>query len=309
MKSPRKHAGMALVIILWFIALLSLLALGFSKAVRTDTMVARNLVDSMQAKHLAAAAVEKGVYGLLNPDQAVINALISSAPVELKLGDAQLSFTLQDENGKLDINHAPLELVENLLVTQGVAEDTALAISHALGDWRDENDLKQLYGAERREYIEAGMAWTPSNAPFRSIREIRHLLGMTSRIYNMIAPLITVYGSSEKINPQFAPRALLAAIPGIDAVELENYIDARESLSAEQVPAPAALPLLTSVESSLSGKAGPVYTVFGRARLPSGSRATRRLVIWIPEQNQDRPYFVLDAGQDPPPEKIGEDEQ
>ena len=305
MNPLRKRAGMALVMILWFIALLSLLALGFSKAIRTDTLVARNLVDSIRAKHLAAAAVEKGIHGLINLDKAVFNTLISGDSIEFSIADAKLFFTLQDENGKLDINHSPIELIENLLLTQGVVEDTALAISHAVGDWRDENDLKRLYGAEEREYSDADMGWMPPNAPFQSIREIRHVMGMNADIYKMIAPLITVYGSSEKINPQFTPRALLEAIPGIDTVELENYVEARESLSEEDDP--TALPLLTSVESSLSRQAGPIYSVFGRAQLPSGTTATRRLVVWIPEENLDRPYFVLDSGQDYPPPKTGED--
>jgi len=307
MKLHWKQTGIALVMILWFIALLSLLALGFSKATRTNTLVTRNLVDSIQAKHLAAAAVEKGIHGLVSPDPAVFNRLITGVPYEFSIGDAKLSYLLQDENGKLDINHAPVELIEHLLVSRGVTENEALSISHAVGDWRDENDLKQLHGAEQHEYSDKGMVWMPANAPFRSILEVRHVMGMSSDIYTLIAPLITVYGNSEKINPEFAPRALLEAIPGIDTVELENYLNVRESVVAEEDP--AALPLLTSVESALSGQTGPIYSVFGRVQLPSGSLATRRLVVWIPENSLGSPYFVLDSGQDYPPPVAGEDEK
>ena len=301
-----KPAGMALVMVLWFIVLLSLLAFGFSRAMRTDTLVTRNLLDNIQAKHFAAAAVEKGIHGLINLEPAVFAALTKGASIELSMGDAKLSFMLQDENGKLDINHASHEQIEQLLLSQGVADDTALALTDAIDDWRDENDLKQLHGAEQQDYAAAGMLWMPSNAPFRSIREVRHVMGMNTEIYAAIAPLITVYGNSEKINPQFAPRPVLQAIPGIDAVELENYVSARESLAEDEDP--AALPLLTSVESLVSGQVGPVFSVFGRAQLPSGTLATRRLVVWIPEENLGRPYFVLDAGQEYPPQKSGEEE-
>ena len=307
MNPTRQHAGMALVITLWFIALLALLALGFSNAMRTDILVSRNLVDHIKARHLAAAAVEKGIHSLLNPDQAVLNVLISGASTEFTLGDAELSIRLQDENGKLNINYAPVELIENLLVTLGVEEEAALAISHAVGDWRDEDDLKQLYGAEQREYIDAGMHWMPSNAPFRSIGELRHVMGINPSVYKSIAPLITVYGNSENINPLFASRTLLEAMPDIDTAELQNYIEARQSLSEEQDP--TALPPLTSVESLVSEQVGPVYSVFGRAQLRSGTIATRRLVVWIPEENLGRPYFVLDSGLDQPPAKSGEDEK
>jgi len=304
MNQLSKQSGIALVMVLWFIALLSLLALGFSKTIRTDTMVARNLVGSTQAKHLAAAAVEKGIEGLLNLEPAVLSALISGAPIESSIGDARVGYILQDENGKLDINNAPVELIESLLLGLGHTQETARSLAHAIDDWRDEDDARHQHGAEQREYSAAEMSWMPSNAPFRSIQELRHVMGISADIYRNLAPLITVYGSSDKINPLYSAPALLKTIPDIDTAELENYIDARESLLAEEDP--AALPLLTSVESFVSGQAGPVYTVFGRAELPSGMVATRRLVVWIPEQDLGRPYFVLDSGQEYP-RPTGED--
>ena len=303
----KAQAGIALVMVLWFIVLLSLLALSFSRTTRTDALLTRNLVDTVRAKYLAAGAIEKGIQGLLNQNPTVLDALISGAWLELDMDGTRTRYMLQDENGKLDINHAPVELIEHLLRTLGVEEALALSISHAVADWRDENDLSQLYGAEQRDYSAAGMQWMPANAPFRNVREMQQVMGVTPEIYAMIAPLITVYGTSEKINPQFASRALLEAIPGIDTVELENYIAARESLLESD--GPVSLPLLTSAAHLTSGQAGPVYSVFGVAELASGTLATRRLIVWIPEDDQGQPYFVLDVGEGFPQPPGGKEEE
>ena len=307
MKGHCRQAGIALVMVIWFIALLSLLALGFSKVMRSEALVARNLVESTRATHLAKAAIEQGIYGLLKQDPVAVRAMISGVPIDSDIGDAKLSYKLQDENGKLDINHAPVELIENLLLSLGLSETTALSISHAVEDWRDEDALKLPFGAETRDYTELNMLWKPSNAPFRNIHEIRHVMGITADIYKMIAPLITVYSASDRINPKFASPVLLGAIPGIDIPELENYIDARASLMDDDNP--DVLPMLTSVESSLSEQTGPVYSIFGRAELPSGTVATRSLVVWLSNETLEHPYFILDSGDDDPSPNSGKDAQ
>lgn len=307
MKQKGKQAGIALVVIIWFIALLSLLSLGFSKVMRSEALIARNLVESIQAKHLAAAAIEQGIFKLLLQDPAAQMATIKALPVDFSFGDAKLSYRLQDENGKLDINLAAVELIENLLIAVGATKESALSISHAIEDWRDADDFRQLFGAERHDYSDVNMAWVPSNAPFRSIHEVRHVMGVTADIFKMIAPLITVYNASDKINPKFASRALLQAIPGIDAVQLENYILARESFTPEDNP--DMLPLLTSIDAALSAETGPIYTIIGQVELASGMTTTRRLVVWLTGETGDSPYFVMDSGQDYPPAAVGRDQK
>lgn len=301
------QAGIALVIVIWFVALLSLLALGFSKIMRSEALISRNLVESIQAKHLAAAAIEQAIFKLLEEDPAARLTLTNGQSVNFSFGDAKLSYRMQNENGKLNINLVPLELIENLLISLGVEKESAISISHAVEDWRDADDLKQLYGAERADYSDVNILGRPSNAPFRYIYELRHVMGVSADIYDVIAPLLTVYSASDKINPKFASREALQAMPGIDAVQLEDYINARESLTPDDNP--DMLPLLTDKDSSLSEEDGPIYTVFGQATLPSGVTATRRLVVWLSDENSGRPYFVLDSGQDYLKTPLGKDLQ
>jgi len=57
---------------------------------------------------------------------------------------------------------------------------------NAIIDWRDEDDLVGLEGAEKEEYKEAGLSYQPPNKPFKSIEELQMVLGMNEQIFKWI---------------------------------------------------------------------------------------------------------------------------
>jgi len=286
--------GLALVMVLWFIALLSILALGFSKSTRSDINITRNLLDAARAGHLAEAAIEKGIHLLLSPDQGALESLFLGNPASFRLEGVTLTYWIQDENGKVDINQAPAELIEGLLRSIEVTETDA--IRDALLDWRDADDLQLLKGAESREYREAGREMMPTNVPFRDIAELQHVLGITPGLYQKLAPHITVHSSSNGINPDVASREVLMALPGVNRSEVDDMILARKEVPEDQ-PQPV-IPSLSGVSNWVSETIGPVYTLRGLAALPSGALAARKRIIWIPDEQGDTPYYVLNSGPD-----------
>jgi general secretion pathway protein K len=305
--APGQSSGLALVIVLWFIAILSLLALGFSQATRTDALVTRNLIDRITAKHLAEAAALRGIYGLLTVEMRFFDAMINGQTIEVPWEGAKLSVRLQDENGKLNINKADESMLEALLTSVEVEPGEALRLAHAIADWRDENDLRRPQGAERPEYLSVDWPWLPADRPFLSVEELRQVLDMKPEIFARVAPLVTVYSGSAEINPNFAPLEVLDSLQGTDAGELERFIENRKNVGNEENSAP--ILALINVESLVSGQVGPVYTVIGKAELPSKTSVTRRLVVWIPEERLDRPYYLLESGTAYPEVESGSAEQ
>ena len=295
-KSPlrQKQRGLALVMVLWFIALLSILALGFSKSTRSDINITRNLLDAARAGHLAEAAIEKGIHLLLSSDQEALEPLILGNPASFSLDGATLTYWIQDENGKVDINQAPTELIDGLLHSIEVTETDATR--DAILDWRDADDLRLLNGAESREYREAGREMMPANAPFRDIAELQHVLGITPELYTKLSPHITVHSFSSEINPDVASREVLMALPDVSRNEVDDMILARKEVSEDQPL--SAIPGLSGVSNWVSETIGPVYTLRGLAALPSGALAARKRTIWIPDEQGDTPYYVLNAGPD-----------
>lgn len=296
MRYGKKQRGMALVMVLWFIALLSILALGFSKSTRSDINITRNLLDAARAGHLAEAAIEKGIHLLLSAEQEALEPLILGNPASFSLDGVTLTYWIQDENGKVDINQAPAELIEGLLRSIEVTETDMEAVRDAILDWRDADDLRLLKGAESREYREAGREMMPANAPFRDIAELQHVLGITPELYKKLVPHITVHSFSNEINPDVASREVLMALPDVSRSEVDDMILARKEVSDDQPL--AVIPGLSGVSNWVSETTGPVYTLRGQAVLPSGALAARKRTIWIPDEQGDTPYYVLNAGPD-----------
>ena len=102
--------GIALITVLWVLALLSVIALGLTVQTRSELQLARNLVDGARARALAEAGVFLAVPRLL--DQNPATQWHADGEVhEFAYGGGRIRVTLQDEGGKIDINAAPDELL------------------------------------------------------------------------------------------------------------------------------------------------------------------------------------------------------
>ena len=281
------------MIVLWFVALLSILAIGFSRSVRTEIQIAYNLVEDTRDRHLADAAVQMGIHQLLKSTRDELSALVSGVPRDFLYDGRRLSYSIRDERGKLDINQAPDELLLNLLQGSGMDPVSASGVLDAIADWRDENDLKRLNGAERPEYEQAGLNAVPTNMPFVSVAELQQVIGIDTELYKKLEPYTTVHGFNDQINPRSASDQVLQALPEAKPEEVENIIAERNRASEDGTDVPT--PVLTGVDGWISNETGPTFSIRGLAKAPSRSAFARELVIWIADGEIDNPYLVLDS--------------
>lgn len=287
----RAETGSALVVVLWISALLAVMATGFSTSMRMESRAARNLVENIRVRALADAAVQRGISDLLNATTEKL-PLSDGTATSFTFGGGDLSVAIQSERGKADLNKAPEIFLKGVLRQSGMADAAADALGDAIADWRDEDDFRRLNGAEAPEYRSAGLKFEPTNAPFRTVAELEQVIGIDHRTFQRLSPLFTVHSYIAKINPDFAPRQVLAAIPGVNMVEVDALVAAREKNKYNDVDSP--LPLLSGVADWISQSPGPVYTIRGSAILPSGARFTREVVVWVPTIGGER-YWVLDV--------------
>src|SRR5690625_4200857 len=118
-------------------------------------------------------------------------------------------------------------LFTNLFVSRGVEEAEAWHLADAIEDWRDEDDLPRLYGAELAEYEAAGYPYGPANQPFGSVDELQQVIGMSWDLFRELEPLLTVH-SSGQINPAFASAdAIYATMPDISLEEAQQFVHER----------------------------------------------------------------------------------
>lgn len=114
----------------------------------------------------------------------------------------------QDAAGLVDVNAAEPPLLTALFAGLGLELAHAAMLADRIADWRDEDDLKRVHGAERAEYESAG-APPPENRPFQTEGEIARVLGMTPALAACALPYLTTYSGQADIDPAAAPPALM----------------------------------------------------------------------------------------------------
>ena len=283
-----KQRGIALILVLWIVALLTVIAGNFVLAVRTDTVIAANQVSEARAQAYADAGIHRAMYELFKPTADSTRWLANGAPHEWQFEDAKLKINLLDESGKIDLNTAAEPLLVGLLQSAGLDEESANKLLNAILDWRDNDTLVRINGAEEAEYIAAGLKSLPTNEPFQTLEELQQVFGMTPAIYRAIVGTLTLYSRLPGINSTIAPREVLLAVPKVTAEQVDAYLLERQAALAANQPAPP-FPLAASFSAS---DTGTVFSVRAEARMPDGSVFIREAVARLTREPK-RPIAIL----------------
>ncbi len=250
LRARRKHSvrrsrcqgGIALIIVLWILTLLTLIASSFVHAMRTEINIVGNTVTRAKLEAAANAGVHRAILEIIKPPQMPDRWNTTGTPQPWLFNGQVVQVAILDESGKIDINAGNEALMRGLFRSQGATEEEAAVLMEAILDWRDADSLKRPRGAEEAEYAAAGLAYKPANATFQSIEELRLVLGMTPALYRRLAPLITIYARQAGINSQIAPRDVLRAIPGATDQQIDEYLKQRELAHTNKQPIPAFAP-------------------------------------------------------------------
>ena len=244
--------GIALILVLWLTILLTVIGGSFAYGMRNEALAARNTLSLAQARALADGAIFRTIFELMRP-RTIADVWSADGIVhEWDENGSRVAVNALDESGKIDLNTAPDTLLKGLLQTAGEQDaDAAAKWVDVIGDWKDADDLRRPNGAEAPDYQSAGLSYKPANAPFEAVAELQRVLGMTPAVYGRIADSLTVYSRMTGINPAFASRTVLLAVPGATPEIVDAYIvQRRDALAAKQPP--PAFPVAGIVASTLN---------------------------------------------------------
>ncbi|GAB3031217.1 MULTISPECIES: type II secretion system protein GspK [Oleiagrimonas] len=297
----RRHAqrGVALLVVLWATALLTIMLAAYAVTTRTEGLQARYQFDQTRARYAAEAGIARAVYGLRESDPKR-RWIADGRPYTFQFDNAKIKVTLHDESGKIDLNAATPQLLTGLFHAAGLDHDKAEALSEAVQDWRDADDATRPNGAERAQYREAGRDYGPRNGPFVTIEELQMVLGMNAALYTRIAPAITVWSGRNSPNVGSAPALVLQALPGMDAEKASQYIQLRQQRNSSAQPAPTGI---IGGMTAMGGGNGNTQDIHAVATLPNGVRAAVDAVVRFGgAPSGGAPYRVLhwrygEAGQ------------
>jgi general secretion pathway protein K len=258
-QSQAGQQGVALILVLWILALMTIMAGSFALSTQRESSLITNSRDRAKAVALADGGIHYAMFMLSLPNPAQ-RWRADGTPYRLAVGGVPVEVRIFDEGGKVDLNAARESTLRTLLSKVIQDENQAVKLTDAILDWRDNDDLKRLNGAESAEYLAAGLDQMPQNRNFLVLEELRGVLGITPSLYKKLEPLFTLYSNADGVNPAKASANVLLALTDGNSQLVEDFIAVREAGNGI-APAPP-LPQIPGIPFHSFGDS--VYTVLAR---------------------------------------------
>ena len=189
--------GMALIAVLWIVAVLGIIVTGMGYAVRNEV----RLVSGARQSVVAEAAGDAAIHLVLQEMVAAVERPMQLTNVTVTYKNQPISVLVLPLNGLIDINNAPQALLVSMFSVGGqVAPDLAAALAQATVETRTRKD-----GVGQPEGFDA-------------IEDMLRVPGLTYTVYANISKLITAdRPGSGKVNPMAAPEGVLRVLAGGNA--------------------------------------------------------------------------------------------
>ncbi len=204
--------GIALLLTLLVLTLLTALILEFDAEARREYRDAAAFRDNFKATVLARASVQ-AARGVLQQDflkdkqtGQIFDALTDlwAFPItNYAIGDGLLNAKIEDERGKLNLNDlavsgnpiakkATIGRFKRLFAFVQISPD----LVDAIVDWVDQDDQPEPSGAENLYYQTLRPSYRAANAQLQTFLELRLIKGVTPEILAKLSKLVTVYESA-----------------------------------------------------------------------------------------------------------------
>ncbi len=262
--------GVALIIVLWIVVILSAIALEFSYSMRIETDLTGNFVDQQKAYYGARAGIERAVKEVFRARKAMgifKDTMeepiwdLGGNPNSFKLGDIEITVTIEPENARVNIHGVSREFLKEILLAIGVQGEKADAAIDCVLDWEDGDNLHRMLGAEKEYYQKLDTPYQPANTKIEILEELLMIKEINKGLYygkdalptvadfvseedeeqeprieQGLSAIFTVYSPGDskdtkkqsKVDLNSAPEAALMSLPLMDEEAALAIIDARK---------------------------------------------------------------------------------
>ncbi len=237
----KARRGVAMITAIWLVVAIAIVAASFSVDAHERRALGVNASDRGMQRALAGGALKlveaKLDYALrtIPTGRGNTSMLQSSDPWlgvdslysgTYEVDSQAVSVHATDLGSKLninDLNEDELKTFFGFILNDYITAD---ALAQSIMDWTDVDDIARLHGAEKDDYIKAGLLALPTNGPFRTIEELRFVKGMTPDIYAQVSPYLTTLGAG-LVNLNSAPTPVLKVLPGMTDQMLSTILSLR----------------------------------------------------------------------------------
>jgi type II secretory pathway component PulK len=246
MRQARRQNGSTLLIALWSLLLLTTFALQMGVIVRQKITLIHRLEERESRYLIAEAGVKAAIVQLRKEDEIFEADFLgetwnNQADIfkDIPFGNgtftvshaypygenAHVMYGLQDEESKINLNRADIDVIEALLQdVSGLQSSEAEALAYCIVDWRDKDSFFQhpQYGAEDPDYRKMQDSYEAKDADFEVLEELLLVSKMNQEVFDKIKHFVTIYGEGS-ININTAPREVLQAL-GITSRTVEDIL-------------------------------------------------------------------------------------
>jgi general secretion pathway protein K len=202
--APSRRRGIALVIVMISVMILSILAAGFAYSMKVEMRLAMNSRNFSELEWLGRSGMEYAKWILaedmkLDPRDAsfdvwaggyggiaVSNSPLAEVHLPLTVRCGAGEFTLHpmvDAERKININQANELLLQRVFTDMGVDAGEIPVVSGSILDWVDRDDLETLQGAESDYYLGLDPPYEAKNGPIDDLSELLLVKGINPLMY------------------------------------------------------------------------------------------------------------------------------
>jgi len=204
---PRLHHksdGIALIIVMCAIVILSMLAAAFAYSMKVETKLAQNSDSEQQLLWLGRSGVELASY-VLSQEMTIrsepydslnqiwaggpggpgeTNSVLSGLSLDnYPVGDGTVSVKIVDLERKANINTANTTVIQQALTLMGVNANDMSVVSDSILDWIGPPGPARVAGAEDEYYQALAVPYHVKNAPMDNLSELMLVRGVTPELY------------------------------------------------------------------------------------------------------------------------------
>lgn len=239
--SPSPERGIALIMVLWVLVLLSIISLNYFGSNRWNTAGTRNFKEETIAYYMAMSGYQEAVNYILSDKDPSVDFIDSEGnywldtetePITGKrvTEDGEIEIRITDESAKVNINYADEFRLKQVFKYAGVPEESVTEIIDSMLDWKDADTEHHLSGAEDDYYEGLAGPYKAKNVFFDVPEELALVKGMKPEYLddtqeNSLLHLITTFGGNT-ININTASKEVLQMLE-FDDTEIEAIMKQR----------------------------------------------------------------------------------
>lgn len=254
--------GVALIMVLWVITILTVVVLEFSFAMRTEVNITKNFKEEVQLYAIAEGGVQRAIAELIlrhdprvqqlkktmKTEEAISEKkewLGDGRPYTVQFDHGECEVRIMSESGKMNINTVTETTLRRVIGNLGLEGEKRDVVADSILDWRDPDDLYRMNGAEDDYYQSLKEPYRCKNGNLDSIEELLLVRGVTpdlfygrkgvkageegAKAYDVgLKDIFSVYASGEQVDINSASLQVLRAVLGIPGGAGKTILKARE---------------------------------------------------------------------------------